>query len=146
MPINVFAQRNRNLIQNSLFELDILWSHVSSVIRATDLSIFHEFVPPPTGGGHQFLRAFLRAAEEDGLKVENNSISSTTRACLMNSFNFDERRLRRLRRDSVLYVHRVDGHGFRFAFVEYLDHARAYICSDCSLSRQIGLSARKARD
>ncbi len=51
MPINVFTQRNRNLIQNSLFELDILWSHVSSVIRAADLSIFHEFVPPPTGGG-----------------------------------------------------------------------------------------------
>ena len=41
--------------------------------------------------------------------MENNTISATTRACLFNSFNFDENRLRRLRRDSVIYVHRVDG-------------------------------------
>ncbi|MBI2333041.1 MAG: glycosyltransferase family 4 protein [Chloroflexi bacterium] len=36
-------------------------------------------------------------------------ISHTTRACLLNSFNFDERRLWRLKRGSLLYVHRVDG-------------------------------------
>jgi hypothetical protein len=24
-----------------------------------DLALFHEFAPPPTGGGHQFLRAPL---------------------------------------------------------------------------------------
>lgn len=74
-----------------------------------DLSIFHEFEPPPTGGGHQFLRAFWRQAEIHGLQIENNTISRTTRACLFNSFNFSERRLFRTLRDSVLYVHRVDG-------------------------------------
>lgn len=74
-----------------------------------DLSIFHEFEPPPTGGGHQFLRAFWRQAELYGLRVENNRVSRTTRACLFNSFNFSETRLRQTRRDSVLYVHRVDG-------------------------------------
>lgn len=76
---------------------------------SADLSIFHDFEPPPTGGGHQFLRAFWKQAEARGLKVENNTISHTTRACLLNSFNFQERRLRWLRRNSVLYVHRVDG-------------------------------------
>ncbi len=76
---------------------------------AFDLSIFHEFEPPPAGGGHQFLRAFIRQAEARGLWVENNRISRTTRACLFNSFNFDEKRLRLLKRDSILYVHRVDG-------------------------------------
>ena len=76
---------------------------------AADLSIFHEFEPPPTGGGHQFLRAFMKQAEMKGLRVENNRISRTTRACLFNSFNFNERRLVRTKRDSVLYVHRVDG-------------------------------------
>ena len=76
---------------------------------ASDLSIFHEFEPPPAGGGHQFLRAFMRQAEARGLRLENNRISRTTRACLFNSFNFDEKRLQLLRRDSVLYVHRVDG-------------------------------------
>lgn len=77
--------------------------------QQADLSIFHQFAPPPSGGGHQFLRAFWRAAELRGLRVENNSIAHTTRACLFNSFNFDANRLRRLRRDSVLYVQRVDG-------------------------------------
>lgn len=74
-----------------------------------DLSIFHEFEPPPTGGGHQFLRALWKQAESKGLRVENNTISRTTRACLFNSFNFRESRLDRLKRNSVLYVHRVDG-------------------------------------
>lgn len=77
--------------------------------RSADLSIFHEFEPPPTGGGHQFLRAFRIQAEMHGLRVENNMISRTTRACLFNSFNFSEKRLQRTRRSSVLYVHRVDG-------------------------------------
>jgi len=81
------------------------------VVRFTsaDLSIFHEFEPSPTGGGHQFLRAFWKHAETKGLRVENNIISRTTRACLFNSFNFRESRLARLKRNSVLYVHRVDG-------------------------------------
>lgn len=78
-------------------------------LTSADLSIFHEFEPPPTGGGHQFLRAFWKQAEARGLKVENNIISGTTRACLFNSFNFNESRLLRMKRDSVLYVHRVDG-------------------------------------
>jgi glycosyltransferase involved in cell wall biosynthesis len=76
---------------------------------SADLSIFHEFEPPPAGGGHQFLRAFVRQAEVRGLKIENNMISRTTRACLSNSFNFSERRLLWTKRSSVLYVHRVDG-------------------------------------
>ncbi len=82
---------------------------VAGQFTSADLSIFHDFEPPPTGGGHQFLRAFWRQAEVHGLKVENNHISHTTRACLFNSFNFNETRLLRLKRSSVLYVHRVDG-------------------------------------
>lgn len=96
-------------LRESLQVLDDLSALFAGKFQRADLSIFHQFSPPPTGGGHQFLRAFWREAEKKGLKAENNSISHTTRACLMNSFNFDERRLRRLRRDSVLYVHRVDG-------------------------------------
>lgn len=76
---------------------------------SADVSIFHDFEPPPTGGGHQFLRAFWKQVEAKGLRVENNTISRTTRACLFNSFNFRENRLARLKRNSVLYVHRVDG-------------------------------------
>ncbi|MBN8579377.1 MAG: glycosyltransferase family 4 protein [Anaerolineae bacterium] len=86
-----------------------LFAIAMGLFSSADLSIFHEFEPPPTGGGHQFLRALWKQAEAHGLRVENNSLSRTTRACLLNSFNFKEKRLQRLKRDSVLYVHRVDG-------------------------------------
>lgn len=86
-------------------EFSILGSRFSSA----DLSIFHKFDPPPAGGGHQFLRAFVEQAKARCLKIENNLISHTTRACLFNSFNFNVKRLLRMKRDSVLYVHRVDG-------------------------------------
>jgi glycosyltransferase involved in cell wall biosynthesis len=74
-----------------------------------DLALFHEFAPPPTGGGHQFLRALVAELERRGLSVELNTISPGTTACLLNSFNFDFRRLRRFARDDVRFVHRVDG-------------------------------------
>lgn len=86
-----------------------LFAIAKGLFTSADLSIFHEFEPPPTGGGHQFLRAFWKQAEAHGLRVENNLLSRTTRACLLNSFNFKENRLQRMKRASVLYVHRVDG-------------------------------------
>ena len=74
-----------------------------------DLALFHEFAPPPTGGGHQFLRALVAELERRGLVVELNRISRGTPVCLFNSFNFDFRRLRRFARPDCRMVHRVDG-------------------------------------
>jgi glycosyltransferase involved in cell wall biosynthesis len=105
MPLNDL----RDLIRNRMKMLPNLSTVLGRKFQRADLSIFHEFAPPPTGGGHQFLRGFWREAEAQGLKVENNALSAGTRACLFNSFNYDLRRLKRLRRHSVLYVHRVDG-------------------------------------
>jgi glycosyltransferase involved in cell wall biosynthesis len=99
----------RSSAKAGLHAMDDFLALIKGQFQQADLSIFHQFTPPPSGGGHQFLRALWRETETHGLKVENNSISHTTRACLFNSFNFDEQRLRRLRRASVLYVHRVDG-------------------------------------
>ncbi len=93
-------------IRETATDLGVL---IKSILTSADLSIFHEFEPPPTGGGHQFLRAFWRQVEAKGLRVENNQISRTTQACLLNSFNFSETRLSVTRRKSVLFVHRVDG-------------------------------------
>jgi glycosyltransferase involved in cell wall biosynthesis len=74
-----------------------------------DLAVFHEFEPPPAGGGHQFLRALVTELVGRGLAVESNRISRGTSACLFNSFNFDFTRLRRFVRDDCRLVHRVDG-------------------------------------
>ena len=74
-----------------------------------DVAVFHEFVPPPTGGGSQFLRALTGELRRLGLEVEVNRISGSTPACLFNSFNFDFARLRRFARPDCRLVHRVDG-------------------------------------
>lgn len=74
-----------------------------------DLSVFHEYVPPPSGGGHQFVHALSRELERRGLTLEANRISADTRICLFNSSNFDAARLRRFAREDVHMVHRVDG-------------------------------------
>jgi len=82
---------------------------LSSRDGGADLSVFHEYVPPPSGGGHQFVRALSRELERRGLRLEANRISGDTRTCLFNSFNFDAARLRRFAREDVRMVHRVDG-------------------------------------
>ena len=93
-----------------------LWRRLATVlaeavtwVAPADVAIFHQFSPPPGGGGHQFLRALWRELGRRGLRVENNRISASARACLFNSFNFDVERLRRFRRAGCRMVHRVDG-------------------------------------
>jgi glycosyltransferase involved in cell wall biosynthesis len=74
-----------------------------------DLAVFHEFAPPPAGGGHQFLRALLGELASRGLVLEENQISARTTTCLYNSFNFEATRLRRFARADVRMIHRIDG-------------------------------------
>jgi glycosyltransferase involved in cell wall biosynthesis len=75
----------------------------------TDLAVFHEFHPPPYGGGNQFMLALVHELERRGFTVEVNRLSGRTPACLYNSFNFDFARLRRFAREGVRMAHRVDG-------------------------------------
>jgi glycosyltransferase involved in cell wall biosynthesis len=95
----------RPLVRRASSEVDWLRSRRGGA----DLAVFHEFMPPPYGGGNQFLLALVRVFEERGLRVEANRVSGATPACLYNSFNFDFARLRRFARDGVRMVHRVDG-------------------------------------
>ena len=74
-----------------------------------DLAVFHEFAPPPYGGGNQFLLALVGELRRHGLVVETNILSAGTPACLFNSFNFYFHRLRRFASRDARMVHRVDG-------------------------------------
>jgi glycosyltransferase involved in cell wall biosynthesis len=89
--------------------LEILAAQTLARFTRADLAIFNEFVPPPYGGGNQFLLALRRKFDSLGWRTEANTISASTRACLYNSFNFDFDRLRRFRRPGCRMVHRVDG-------------------------------------
>ena len=98
-----------NPIQKKWSNLIKEFSSDSNHVSDADFSFFHDFMPSPTGGGHQFLRALWRELESRGFRLENNSISKTARACLFNSFNFNFKSLRRQNRPSCRMVHRVDG-------------------------------------
>ena len=97
------------MAQRALCRASRLAARTVAPFRHFDISIFHDFAPPPAGGGHQFLRALKREWERRGFRVEVNTISGSTRACLLNSFNFDADRFRFLRREGCRMIHRVDG-------------------------------------
>lgn len=101
----LFKQKVSSYYNKTLLTLEKLESNFS---RA-DIALFHQFSPPPGGGGHQFLQALWNEFERRGLRIENNTISHTTRACLYNSYNFDFDRLRYFKRKRCRMVHRVDG-------------------------------------
>lgn len=73
------------------------------------VAVFHDFVPPPVGGGHQFMRALVAELRRQGVGVEINAVGRDTRAVLFNSFNFRPRLLRACRRPGLRCVHRLDG-------------------------------------
>lgn len=78
-------------------------------VRPVDLAVFHQFAPPPAGGGNQTLRAVISEFRRRGLRVGVNTVSPSTRAVLFNSFNIDFARLELLvrRLDRARLVHRV---------------------------------------
>ena len=51
---------------------------------------------PPYGGANEFLLALRGELRRRGLRVEANAVTRRTRACILNSFAFDDRRLRRM--------------------------------------------------
>ena len=75
------------------------------------IALIHDFAPPPTGGGHQFLRALQREWEREGIEVAVNAVPRTVEALLFNSFNFTPALLAAATRRAgrVPVVHRVDG-------------------------------------
>jgi glycosyltransferase involved in cell wall biosynthesis len=86
-----------------------LANRARSFFSGAQLVIVHEFHKPPYGGGNQFLLALEKEWKKQGLDVGRNRVGSRTRAVLFNSFNFEFDRLRKMKRDGLRMVHRVDG-------------------------------------
>jgi len=143
-PGRVARQSARATARRLSTELDVLRTRGS---RA-DLAIFHELAPPPSGGGHQFVRALVRELDGRGLEVELNRISSQTQACLFNSFNFDVTRLQRFARRGARMVHRVDGpigvyRGFDDGTDAWIANMNAQLASATILQSQFSLGKHR---
>lgn len=108
-PVRAALRPVARPIRRVAWRLDVERDALRAKCRPADLSVFHEFAPPPAGGGHQTLRALLGELRRRGVRVELHTISPSSQAVLFNSFNFDFDRLRLLasRRNGVRMVHRV---------------------------------------
>ena len=77
--------------------------------KPVDLIMFHDFRPPPYGGGNQFMTALRNELVARGFRIAENTTKPSAKACIFNSFNFDFDKLRRMRDSGMRMVHRVDG-------------------------------------
>jgi len=85
------------------------YSQIRDFISPGEISIIHQFHRPPYGGGNQFLLALMNEWIANGITVSRGHVGTNTRALLMNSYNFDFSRVRKLKRKGLRIVHRVDG-------------------------------------
>ncbi len=102
----------KRLIKRFLKASLILLDFLRSLAERKDISIFHELLPPPDGGGNQFIRALAAVFESKGFRVVFNRITPSTKLCFYNSFNFDPLELKFWRRiwgKRGPFIHRVDG-------------------------------------
>ena len=75
-----------------------------------EISIINHFVPPPYGGGNQFLLALKKYIKKRRIDVGPNIIGFKTKKILFNSFNFDMKWLsEKLKKNKYKPIHRVDG-------------------------------------
>ena len=105
----IIGESGRKIIRIHQKLLEIPVARILANFRQADISFFYTFRHTPYGGGNQFLKALWENFEKQGLKLENNVISRTTRACLINSHHIETYRLRSLRRPECRIIHRVDG-------------------------------------
>jgi glycosyltransferase involved in cell wall biosynthesis len=84
-------------------------SAIAHWLFGPEVALIHEFHRPPYGGGNQFLLALRKELRGRGFDVGANRVGRRTRACLFNSFNFEDRQLRPLEGMAGGRIHRVDG-------------------------------------
>ncbi|MEQ9824858.1 MAG: glycosyltransferase family 4 protein [Puniceicoccaceae bacterium] len=108
-PFPALLQR---LLHRSIKGLRLLAELLRSRFEQADIAIFHELLPPPDGGGNQFIRAMARCFERQGFRVVFNRIPRGVKAVYFNSFNFNAREFSVWHRcfgGERPFIHRIDG-------------------------------------
>ncbi len=77
--------------------------------RLPSISLWHEFIKPPYGGGNQFMMALKKELSRRGVKVLTNSQRADVH--IVNSVHFDVTAFRRqmCHRGKPRVIHRIDG-------------------------------------
>ncbi len=74
------------------------------------VSLWHKFVPPPYGGGNQFMLALRETLLTHNVRVLENEIDRQIDAYVLNSVQFDIESFMALRAEQPLAIlHRIDG-------------------------------------
>jgi glycosyltransferase involved in cell wall biosynthesis len=120
-----------------------------ALVERPDVAIAHAFRKPPYGGSNQFLIALRGELERRGFRVGANLVSRRTRACLVNSYVFDERSLRRMLHPDCRVVHRLDGplsvyRGFDNGTDEYLSRVNLELADVTVFQSRYSLDACRA--
>jgi glycosyltransferase involved in cell wall biosynthesis len=122
---------------------------LSGLLERPDVAIAHAFRKPPYGGSNQFLIALRGELQRRGLRVAANLVTRRTRACVINSYVFDERALRRMLHPGCRVVHRLDGplsvyRGFDNGTDEYLSRANLELADVTVFQSRYSLDACRA--
>lgn len=72
------------------------------------IALWHDFRPPPYGGGNQFMLALESELARRGIHVQRND-GNDAHAHILQAIWFDERRFARERAEGSVVLHRVDG-------------------------------------
>jgi glycosyltransferase involved in cell wall biosynthesis len=74
------------------------------------VSIWHDFRPPPWGGGNQFTLLLVKYLESKGVRVLKNQVGNYIDAYLLNSIHFDVEQFRKAsNNNNAGIIHRIDG-------------------------------------
>jgi len=120
-----------------------------ALVARPDVAIAHVFRKPPYGGSNQFLIALRGELERRGIRVAANLVARRTQACVINSYVFDERALRRMLHPGCRVVHRLDGplsvyRGFDNGTDEYLSRVNLELADVTVFQSRYSLDACRA--
>jgi len=74
------------------------------------ISIWHDFIRPPWGGGNQFLLALKNKMLTNGINLQENFIDNNTTSCLNSALSFNISSFKQYyKKYKPKVVHRVDG-------------------------------------
>jgi glycosyltransferase involved in cell wall biosynthesis len=102
--------RSRLAVDNVVRRLSRKLGWPLSPGKGLSISLWHEFVKPPYGGGNQFMLALREALVQLGVKIHDNRLGADIDVHLCNSTWFDVAKLTDFsRRNKLRMLHRIDG-------------------------------------